>query len=76
MFGAIQVLLSEDGGRGCAFSGKKHFEGVRFNVISVTSGWVGVQFLGKKRYVRLEWPLYVDHCESRWRIRFVNFSCL
>ena len=39
------------------FPEKKHYEGVRFNVISITSGWVGVQFPGKKRYVTLEWPL-------------------
>ena len=32
-------------GVGCVrFSGKKRYEGVRFNVISVTRGWVGVQF--------------------------------
>ena len=30
------------------FSGKKRYEGVRFNVVSVMSGWVGVQFSGKK----------------------------
>ena len=30
---------------------------VNFGVISVTRGWVGVQFPGKKRYVTLEWPL-------------------
>ena len=36
---------------------KKRYEGVRFNVISVTRGWVGVQFPEKKRYVTLEWPL-------------------
>ena len=29
----------------------------RFNVISVTRGWVGVQFPGKKLYVTLERPL-------------------
>ena len=39
------------------FSGKKRYEGVIFNVISVTRGRVGVQFLGEKRYVTLEWPL-------------------
>ena len=39
------------------FSGKKRYEGVRYNVISVTRGWVGVKFPGKKRYVTLEWPL-------------------
>ena len=42
---------------GVTFSGKKCYEGVRFNVISVTRGWVGVQFPGKKCYVTLEWPL-------------------
>ena len=36
---------------------KKRYEGVIFNVISVTRGWVGVQFPEKKRYVTLEWPL-------------------
>ena len=47
----------DGGGGGVKFSGKKRYEGVRFNVISVTRGWVGVQFPGKKRYVTLEWPL-------------------
>ena len=41
---------------GVKFSGKMRYEGLRFNVISVTRGWVGVQFPGKKRYVTLEWP--------------------
>ena len=27
------------------------------NSVSVTRGWVGVQFPGKKRFVTLEWPL-------------------
>ena len=40
-----------------AFPEKKRYEGVRFNVISVTRGWVGFKFPGKKRYVTLEWPL-------------------
>ena len=39
------------------FSGEKHYEGVRFNVISVTRRWVGVQLPEKKRYVTLQWPL-------------------
>ena len=33
-----------------SFPGKKHYEGVRFNVICVTRGWVGpwgVKFTGK-----------------------------
>ena len=32
------------GGGGVRFSGKKRYEGVMFNVINVTRGWVGVQF--------------------------------
>ena len=43
-----------------SFPGKKRYEGVRSNVISVTREWVGVKFLGKKRYVTLEWPLMYD----------------
>ena len=43
--------------RNAEFSGKMRYEGVRFNIISVTRGCVGVQFPGKKRYVALEWPL-------------------
>ena len=39
------------------FSRKKCYEGVWSNVISVTRGWVGVKFPGKKRYVTLDWPL-------------------
>ena len=60
LLGAIQVLRNTDrggGGGGVKFSRKKRYEGVRFNVISVTRGWVGVQFPEKKRYVTLEWPL-------------------
>ena len=41
-YGAIQVLRNADGVGGVKFSGKKRYEGVRFNVISVTRGWVGV----------------------------------
>ena len=38
---------------------EKAYKVVRFNVItiSVTRGWVGVKFPGKKHYVTLEWPL-------------------
>ena len=43
-----------EGGRGVSFPEKNHYEGVQFNVISVTKGWVGVKFQGKKRYVTLE----------------------
>ena len=35
-------------GGGVSFHGKKRYEDVRFNVISVTRGWVGVTFPGKK----------------------------
>ena len=56
--GVIQVLRNAVGdGGGVSFPGKKRYEGLRFNVISVTRGWVGVKFPGKKRYVTLEWPL-------------------
>ena len=50
LLGAIQVLRNAVGvgGGGVNFSRKKRYEGVRFNVISVTREWVGVQFLGKK----------------------------
>ena len=42
------MLGNADGvGGGGTFSRKKHYEGVRFNVISITWGWVGVQFPGK-----------------------------
>ena len=43
------------------FSGGKRYEGVRFNVISVMSEWVGVQFPGNKHYVTLEWPPNFTH---------------
>ena len=47
--GAIQVLRNANGGReGVSdFPEKKRYEGVMFNVISVTSGWVEVQFAEK-----------------------------
>ena len=51
------MLRNADGGGGVKFSGKKRYEGVKFNVISVTRGRVGVQFPDKKRYVTREWPL-------------------
>ena len=39
------MLRNADGvGGGVRFSGKCVNEGVMFNVISVTRGWVGVQF--------------------------------
>ena len=44
---------------GVNFSGKKHYEGLRFNVISVTRRWVRVQFPKKMcyNYIKLERPL-------------------
>ena len=33
--------------RDVSFPEKKRYEGVWFNVISVTKGWVGVEFPGK-----------------------------
>ena len=59
--GPFNCYNADGGGEGgVKFSGKKHYEGVRFNVISITRGCVGVQFLGKKHYVTLEWPLDVE----------------
>ena len=55
------MLRNADGGGGrVRFSGKKCYEGVMFNVISVKRGWVEVQFPAKQRYVTLEWPLGCD----------------
>ena len=46
--GAIQGLRNAVGGGGMsAFPEKKRYEGARFNVITVTRGWVGVKFPGK-----------------------------
>ena len=51
-------MLRNAVGVGVSFPGKKRYGGVRFNVISVSRGWVGVKFYGgKKRYVILQWPL-------------------
>ena len=48
------MLCNADGvGGGVKFSRKKHCKGVRFNIISITRGWVGVQFPEKKRYLTL-----------------------
>ena len=41
------MLRNADGGGGVTFSGKKRYESVMFNVISVTRGWEGVQFSEK-----------------------------
>ena len=55
------MLCNADGHGGVTFLGEKRYEGVWFNAISVTRGWVGVQIPGKKCYVTLEWPPYL-HC--------------
>ena len=41
---AIHVLRNTVGVGGCYLSLKKRYEDVRINVISVTRGWVGVNF--------------------------------
>ena len=38
------MLRNADEGGGVTFSRKKRYEGVRFNIISVMRGWVGIQF--------------------------------
>ena len=45
---------------GCqVFREKKCYEGVSFNVISVTMGWVGGGAISReKRYVTLEWNIF------------------
>ena len=53
-------MLCNAVGGGFQILREKRYEGVRFNVISVTRGWVGVKFPGKKHYVTLEWPLGVS----------------
>ena len=60
--GPFKCYVTQMGVGGLTFSGRKRYEGVRFNVISVTRGWVGVQIPGKKRYVTLEWPQTLEHC--------------
>ena len=61
------------GGGGVKFSGKKRYESVRFNVISVMRGGWGSNFQEKKCYVTLEWPLkekesLAQHCGT-WMIK-------
>ena len=38
------MLCNADGVGGVTFFGEKHYGGVRFNIVSVTRGWVGVHF--------------------------------
>ena len=59
------------------FPEKTHYEGVRFNVISVMRGCVGVQFPRKKRYVTLEWPLVsLNFFKSRNFGLILNLKCI
>ena len=45
--GAFQALRNAVGeGVGCQISHKKRYEGVMFNVISITRVWVGVKYPG------------------------------
>ena len=55
--GAIQVLRNTMRVGGCQISREMRYEGVQFNVSSVTRGWAGVNFHETKRYATLEWPL-------------------
>ena len=66
------------GGEGVsAFQEKKCYGGVRFNVISVTRGWVGVKFAGKKRFVTLEWTLNCTYQDGIvWITRCTIATCL
>ena len=61
---------------GCQLSGGKRYEGVRFNVFSITKGRVGVKFPGKKRYVTLEWPLILYLKSINKYIIECLFNCL
>ena len=46
--GPFKCYVTQTGvGGGCPIFRKKHYEGVMFNVISVTRGWVGAQFAEK-----------------------------
>ena len=51
--GAIQLLHNAVGRGGVCviFPVKKHYECVKFNVVSIMRGWVGVKFPGKKPLV-------------------------
>ena len=55
--GSFKCYVTQMGVGGCPIVREKCYEGVWFNVIGVTRGWVGVQIPGKKHYVTLESPL-------------------
>ena len=52
----FKCYVTQMGWGGVAYSGKKRYEGVRFNVISVTRGGWGSNFQEKSERVTLEWP--------------------
>ena len=55
-----------------SFPEKKRYEGgVRFNVISVTSGWVWVKFPGGKALCKLEWSLKRRE-EDKWEPQWIK----
>ena len=68
------MLRNADEGGGCQIIQKKALRRLRFNVISVTRGWVEGQFPGIKRYVTLEWPLIV--IAGTLTVRYGRFSFL
>ena len=59
--GPFKCYVMQWGVGGCQLSRKKRYEGARFNVISVTRGWVGVKYPGKKHCVTIERPLCYDY---------------
>ena len=61
------MLHNSVGVQALRFPEKKRYECIQVNVISVTTGWVGVNFSGKKCYVTLEW-LLICHIGGRWII--------
>ena len=46
------MLRNADQSGGVRFAGKKRYKGVRFNVISVTRGWVVVQLISRTKALR------------------------
>ena len=63
------MLRNAGGGGGINFSGKKRYERVRFNVISIMRGWV--QFTEKKHYITFELP-HTCHCLPESGIKMVK----
>ena len=45
--GLFKCDVMQAGWGGVTFSEEKRYEGVKFNLISVTRGWVGVKFPGE-----------------------------